>query len=432
VLLFVYPIPLSHWSLVGCNALMSWGVFLFPAFAGTVFLTLLVAVHQGGRHEFDNGTPWRWPWYPWSLFVVLFAGTALRSFELSRSFEAAGGTDAAWQPYFLAPLMMAAAVLLMELGIVHRRRWAMWVATFTPMTLLLTAFPGSGSNEVQAEFLSMLRDSIGCPARLTLICLAGFYLLAWLRNIRLAEAGLVICLLLSAVVDHQTVGLSTLVPPRLSPVWAIAAFQIAYGFASRSSWRWSFGWLLAIAATTYALRQTPLTDHHGYWPIHMAIVVLLVTGFLFRDRFAWVLRVWAPVVVPLLAALAACTYDRLFPEVPGWVHLQYIALVTACGLVYWSRAADFHLLVGSLLGAASYCIAAARQLHAMLQSSAVERGLSWLTWGMAFLVVAVLISLFKGGLVRKLWIALHRLNDALGGKKTGGRRQRFRQGFARD
>jgi hypothetical protein len=420
-LLYFYPIPLSHWSLAGNSTLMTWGVFLFPALAGMVFLTLLIAVHRGGRREPHNGTPWPWPWYPWALFVVLAVGTGLRSFELSLSFEAGDGIDAAWQPYFLTPLLLAAAVLVMEMGVVHANRWAVRIAMIAPLATLLTAFPGSGSNPIQNRFLVTLIDSIGGPAQLTLVCLSTFYLLAWLRKIRLAEAGLVACLLLSAIVDHQTVSLATLVVPRMAPLWAVAVLQLSLGMVHRSSWRWLAGCLLAIGATTYTLRETPLTDHFGYYPIHLAVIVLLATGLVFRDGFARWLRTAAPFAIPLFAVFAASAYDRLFPDVPGWVHLQYIAMVTACGFAFWLEVPLFRHLLGSLLGAGCYCAASARHLYALLQNSAVEKGLYWLIWGMAFLALAVLISLSKGGLIRKLWTALHRINDTRRGGTPGAR-----------
>jgi hypothetical protein len=50
------------------------------------------------------------------LFVVLATGTGMRSFERSRFFEAAGGTDAAWQPFFLIPLLLAIAILMFASG----------------------------------------------------------------------------------------------------------------------------------------------------------------------------------------------------------------------------------------------------------------------------------------------------------------------------
>jgi hypothetical protein len=340
-------------------------------------------------------------------------GTALRSFELSRSFEPAGGLCAAWQPYFLAPLLLAASLLLMEMGIVHGSRRVRSIALVLPLSLFLFAFPGAGANPVQMRFLEMLCGSIGGPARLTVLALAAFFLLAWCRKVRPAEGGLVACLLLSSVIDHQTVDLGTLASPRMAPVWAVAGLQIALSLVRQSSWRWSLGWLLAVGAGTYSLRDTSVAAYGGYFPLHACIVLLLAAGLLFRDRFARALATAAPLAVAVLAAFAASLYERLFPEVPGWLHLQYIAVLAALGFLYWYRAAQLHCLTGALLAAASYCLAAARQLYGLLHGVGIEKGLNWLMWGMAFLGLAVLISFIKGGVIQKLWASLHRLNESL-------------------
>jgi hypothetical protein len=197
----------------------------------------------------------------------------------------------------------------------------------------------------------------------------------------------------------------------MAPFWAVAVLQITLGLVRHSSWRWSVGCLLGVAATTYSLRNTWLAGYGGYIPLHVSVVLLLAAGLLFRDRFARVLSTAAPLAVAVLAALAASMYERLFPEVPGWVHLQYIAVVTTLGFLYWFRAAQLHYLTGALLAAGSYCLAAARQLYGLLHGAGVEKGLSWLMWGMAFLGLAVLISFIKGGVIQKIWASLQQLND---------------------
>jgi len=281
-----------------------------------------------------------------------------------------------------------------------------------PLVTLLTAFPGSGSNVVQTRFLVALSDTIGGPAQWTLLSLATFYFVARLRHIKFAEAGLVGCLLLSAFVDHDTVSLTTLTAPRMLPILVVAGLQLGLSVCYRSSWRCLAGCLLAIGAAAFELRDTPLTDHLGYYPIHLSVIAILVVGIVFRDRFAQTLGGLAPLAIASLAVVAALAYDRLFPDVPGWIHLQYIALLTVCGFAYWLRFPRFRHLACSLWSAGCYCATSARLLYALLQNSVVEKGVHYLTWGMAFLVLAILISLGKGGLIRKLWSALHELNDS--------------------
>jgi hypothetical protein len=153
------------------------------------------------------------------------------------------------------------------------------------------------------------------------------------------------------------------------------------------------------------------------------VIALLVNGLVFRDRFAWRIRIAVPFAVPLLAAVAALTYDRIFPAVPSWVHLQYIAVVTACSFLYWDQVPHLRHLKSSLVGAAIYVVAATRHMYALLQTSVADKGLDWIAWGIAFLALAVAISLIKGGLLQRFWIAVRNLNEARG----GDRMTRFRR-----
>ncbi|MCA9269973.1 MAG: hypothetical protein KDA41_15940, partial [Planctomycetales bacterium] len=116
-LLFAYPAALGWLSLHGQNQKLAWGVFLFPWLAAVAHLTLLPAARWGNRMRFGNGTPWSWPLYPWSLFVFLWIAFALRTYSLTYTFEAPAGMLASFQPHFLAPLVLAAGALLMEIGL---------------------------------------------------------------------------------------------------------------------------------------------------------------------------------------------------------------------------------------------------------------------------------------------------------------------------
>ena len=48
-----------------------WGLFGFSTAAGLAALTLLPALRRGPGYVRGNGSPWPWPLYPWSLFIML-------------------------------------------------------------------------------------------------------------------------------------------------------------------------------------------------------------------------------------------------------------------------------------------------------------------------------------------------------------------------
>ena len=117
-LMFLYPLELGRIADRAGDPLLMWALFGFSAVAGLVFLTLLPAVRRGAEYVRDNGSPWPWPLYPWSLFVILGLGVVGRAVFVCLSFYPAGGSKTIFGPWFLIPLLMAWCVLLLEVG--HR------------------------------------------------------------------------------------------------------------------------------------------------------------------------------------------------------------------------------------------------------------------------------------------------------------------------
>ena len=74
-LFFLYPIGLGGAHLRSPDrALLFWGLFGFSTAAGGVALMLWPAIRRGPADLGDNGSPWPWPWYPWTLFGMLGFG----------------------------------------------------------------------------------------------------------------------------------------------------------------------------------------------------------------------------------------------------------------------------------------------------------------------------------------------------------------------
>ena len=103
---------------------LEWIIILFPVAAAVLILTLLPAVRRGPGYVTDNGTPWRWPWFPWTAFGVIVGAVALRTFALCMTFGPSGpiwvplsdgrfaiSFDTMWGPYFLIPPAFAVLVL---------------------------------------------------------------------------------------------------------------------------------------------------------------------------------------------------------------------------------------------------------------------------------------------------------------------------------
>ena len=76
---FLYPLALAPFLSSPESPALQWALFGFSPLAGLALLPLVWAAQDGREYVANNGSPWCWPLYPWSLFVVLAGGLAVRS-----------------------------------------------------------------------------------------------------------------------------------------------------------------------------------------------------------------------------------------------------------------------------------------------------------------------------------------------------------------
>jgi hypothetical protein len=396
-LFFLYPVAITPMLDRPGSEAMCWALFGFPAAGGLVFLTLLPAVRRGRAYVRDNGSPWRWAWYPWSLFGVLALGVAGRSAFLCWSMHHLPQGEAEpyiFGPYFLVPFGLALGVVLLEIGRVERHRGVLRVAMAVPAVLLVLAMAGHRPEPVYQWFLGRFMDRLGAtPLYLTLLASAGFYLYASLRGVPMAFDAMTAALGALAFVAPWTLDGRGLVAPRALPILAVGVAQLVPGLLRRRSWRCLIGAGCLAASSMIAMRPTS----QGPVAFHLALAALLVVGAAFDDGFGRALRT-AGAALGLLAALAVLT-GLISPAaaVPSWAIEAYppaMALVIAgYGLALGHRAslASAGLLLAAWLAVLSWRGYCALRL--------VAPGLDYIAVGMVLFSLAVLTSMAKGGVL---------------------------------
>ncbi|QDU19642.1 hypothetical protein [Urbifossiella limnaea] len=241
-LFFLYPVALTQAVRAPQSDALLWGLWGFAPAAGLVFLLLLPAARRGAAYARRNGSPWPWPFYPWSLFVFLAVAVCGRAFLLCWSFhllDGAGAADLVFAPYFLAPFGLAVAAVLLELGLVARHRPTQVAALLGALALVPLSSVGVGENAVAADFLGRYADRLGgTPLYVALLAAGGFSLIAWVRKVPLAADAVTLVLLGLAVIGPDTLRLTA---PRLPHVGFLAAawaVQLGVGLWRREAWRW--------------------------------------------------------------------------------------------------------------------------------------------------------------------------------------------------
>ena len=419
-LLFLYPAVPAWLTEFELPVARSWAMFAFPALVGLVLLTLLPAAGTRRRREPASGTPWLWPYYPWSLFVFLTLGAALRAWWLTVSFEPVRDWQSYFQPYFLLPIGLAWSALLIEIGRARRSRATIAAGMMLPLAGLATGFCGHARSPIEAAFLHQLTTGLGSPLQIAVVALLMFYGWTWWRRIRAAEGFVMGLGLVAAVVDRDTLTLDSLARPQLWPLACVAAALALLAVKQRSSWRAiAAGAMLLVGARSAGLGGL---DEHTlqFWQWHAPLLGLMTLSTVFRDELAAALRELAWRTAPVLAVVAAVVYPWAYflgamPGATPVVLASYLGLVLLVSISLWQRKKEVGPLSAVLITAAANVVALMETLYQGLQTSVLAGGLPYLAVGLLIVVLAVAISLLKMGIWQQTQQFLHQLNSSLGG-----------------
>lgn len=407
-LFFGYPLWVSPEVTELPLEVLRWRIMLFPAIAAVPFLALIPAVRRGANDTQPNGTPWRWPWVPWPMFVFLAIAVCARSYVLSISFDPLAGMNSSFGGYGLVPFLLAGLVLLLEIALVHQATALRRLVMLAGFGLLwLAQMTGDGS-PVSRQFLGTLIASAGSPLFLTVCGLIAFYAYAWLRGVRFGEWACLAMLLVAVVVKPSSLRFGDWQEPQLWAMQAVGLLAFLMGLVRADSKRCFFGVAICIAAFAIS-PDVPLAR----WmqlaiPYHLLLIATLVIGMSFSDRFAKFLRKIGAVLLPLSCLfLLGLHLPVMFREVIQFGYMSLIAL-TAWG--YWWFSADRWYLYGSSVSLGAIFLSGGTQVWEVLLHHLGPKALYPLAAGVGCFLLAVFISALKGGAgswLRTVWKRRH-------------------------
>ncbi len=398
-LFFVYPVAITPLMDRPLSESLCWALFGFSPAAGLGFLTLIPAIRRGRDYVRENGSPWRWAWYPWALFGVLGFAVVARSALLAWSMHHIPSAETEpyiFGPYFLVPFGLAIAALLLEIGLVERLGGVLQIAMFLPAVLVLLTVVGHRADPMYHWFLGRFIDRLGgTPFFLTLLASAGFYGYAALRRVPAALDALTAVLVALAFVSPHTLDLGSLASPWEWPILTAAAVQSAIGLTRRSAWRCLVGTGCAALSATISMRPIGAGAHQGPLAFHLALAAVLQVGAAFNDGLGRLLRT-VGATMALLGALVAMTgRTEHAADAPKWLVEAYPLLIALLIVGYGFVLGHRYSILSALLILSGWIAVMGCRGYVSLRKTVA--GLDYIATGVVLLALAVLTSMAKGG-----------------------------------
>ena len=404
-------------------AALEWTIFLFPAVAAGLFLLLLPVVRRGAAAVAGNGTPWPWPWFPWTMFGLIAAAVALRSFVLCLTFGPVGpiwrgsgrsvadiNFDTIFGLYFLVPLAFALLWLALEGAVTSGNRPAQRRVLALAPLLLVLGLPYGGNGVFQA-FLDRFVDQVASPLWIALALLASLYGRAWAARVPLAGTACVATLLLFTVVGPHTLGPRTLTTPEPWPLFVAGALGVVHGVRQRVSPYCLAGAALLVSGMWLTLPQTLAADFRTTLCYHALWAAIIAIGLAFEDRPAATLRIIGALQMPLAALVVLASAPAA--AIPLAWRLLYVAALGILAVWIAVRWRQPWYLYASLSLAGLAAFGAAFLGYRQAVSSIGRPAMAAITWSVASLLIAFLISARKASWFAPGWgdwrrLATHR------------------------
>ncbi|MGE3806035.1 MAG: hypothetical protein AB7K24_15300, partial [Gemmataceae bacterium] len=322
-LFFLYPLTLSSLVDRPKNEFLLWGLFGFATMAGLVFLTLLPAIRRGPDYLHENGSPWQWPLYPWTLFGLLACAVPARAFLLCWSMHLLQNAEAGtlvFGLYFLVPFGLALCVLLLEIGLVSESPGLLRLTLILPAGLVMLAILGHRPDAIYQHFVEvLLRRLGGDPLYLTVIGVGLFYAYAASRRVYLAAEAFTGVLFALAFLRPEALRQPTMQLYQPELILLASGLQLALGLWRRNSVHCLVAASCLLVAANYTIAAGLLPELRGAILIHLFWLMLMIIGATLNDEIAEVLRYLAPPLGVSLCIIVLFGIDTTPMGLPAWV-----------------------------------------------------------------------------------------------------------------
>jgi hypothetical protein len=404
-ILLLYPLAIVRGAYPHDQAATIWSIFLFSPVASLALLTLVPAIRRGADYVSENGTPWKWPLYPMSLFVVVGTAMVFRSYALSLSYDPV--LDVSWTAaldmasrfggIFVVPFLLALSVLCLEGSRVTDGAWLRRIGLLLPFLALYVSTPDMSQPTLYLGFVEMMTGQYASPVWFTAAASVLILGHATIQQTRNAELPLSLMLLVLGFVGPTTLDITQLAPHNLIPLAAASAIQIWAGWKRDSAAKLFAGLLCGVLLTRTLLPA----DWHWFlrdiitW--HLATATALVVGIAMKSGLAANLRVIGATMLVMSCAgssFANWMVPLELPELLLGLHMVAVALASlaliGCHIPLLRWTATINVLATLSAGIGKGVL--------LILRLPGGQGIVWALGGLAWFTLAALISARKAGL----------------------------------
>ena len=362
-------------------------------------LMCLPAVRASRQMFRENGTPWSWPAYPWSIFVVLVGVASLRLYFMSLAFIPEHGWGNPIGLHFYVPIIFASVVLAFESWQVESNASSLGVPGFASfgVAMLLLSLPHS-ANETYMKFFESLTGSIASPFWITLMLLTGYAVVSLFRG-KTDMQWVISSLLLIAGFAAPSETTMTAAVHSYWPLIGLVALQNYWAFRAGSIKHWATAAVATSVATgvSFSSFGLPMVWFAG---LQVLMAYCLWIGLAFSGLNAVWLRLIA--IGLMLVCSTGVTAAAFAGYAAGWQAACYIALLQGLTLILWASfrwplLARLPLMMMPLL-----TIALTADYSANLRQFFSEQSNLFIVSAVGCFVVGFLISAYKAGWLKSL------------------------------
>jgi prepilin-type processing-associated H-X9-DG protein len=383
------------------------GIMGFELIASGLFLCLIPVARKGAKLFRDNGTPWKWPYFPWSFFGVLGFAVCCRVYMMSISFIPGKGVgpfsrlETGFDLYMIIPSLLAFAVLFSEHAKASKNLNAQKIVLAIPLLFYMTLFSGVLSRSwLYHESLMALTGQSKTPFPVAAAAAIIFYAYAWVRRIKYADIAFIVSLTIPFMVDMLVGYLPSLGIPYSAPLFIFAVFFLVKSALHKTS-IWSFmSVIFFMLSACVQFKGTWFASHYYALPLHILYAAFFAIGILYKDAFARWLREALAFLVPVVYLFVLLFSSRLAVGIPDFAVWTYIMALTLFPFIAFFMVRSWKYIAIGLLDIFFLIVCLTFKLYQTVSAWEIE-GSGFIFWcGIAF-AAALLISLFKGGVIQK-------------------------------